>query len=230
MWESASFHRKGWSALAESQVSGLRAGQVEILPVERAFGIAAERVPVVNSRYRVVFDDPSFAVDAERTLLPIHHDPELLLFEPIEFRAGKGCLIGSPWKRCPVANLGVAEAPRLVTVRIDISRRPRASRYHAPYSSRSRSTLASTRSGSRSPPASEQLRVQLCGFLAATLVDMVVERLQFASPRMIAIIGVHVFAENCVRVPALDEHVVFLKPPVHEAPHLTVLDTAQDLR
>ena len=91
--ESGSSHRKGWSPLAESQVSGPGARQIEIPPVEGETGIAAERVPVVNPRRLVALGNLSFAVDAQRALFAVHHRSELVLVEPIEFRARKGHLV-----------------------------------------------------------------------------------------------------------------------------------------
>ena len=56
------------------------------------------------------------------------------------------------------------------------------------------------------------------------------ERLQFAGSLTIAILGMHVLAEDRVRVAALDEHIPVLNLSVDEAPHLAVLGAAQYLR
>lgn len=93
MWELRIVPPKGMAALGRVAGLGPGARQIEIPPVEGEIGIAAERVPVVNPRRLVALGNLSFAVDAERALFPIHLGTELVLFEPIEFRARKGHLV-----------------------------------------------------------------------------------------------------------------------------------------
>ena len=56
-------------------------------------GIEAERAPVVNPRRRVTLGDSPFAVDAERALFPVHHDPRSRSQEDLS-RPGRLMVVG----------------------------------------------------------------------------------------------------------------------------------------